>query len=577
MQNFNDNGKKDFVWGGWRKPYQYILDEAKTPEVAPEVSDVQESLGMHINLYDCGRKHYKEIRSILKDANKYQGPSGLDPLIHDAMINLEHLAVALAEPHSTPSVMKAVEDYRNKVFMSIRQFIRGVQANTRPSYFSGQRQFPLALKIDKLLLKIQNCSQSFTTTKKARQSPTLLANPFKDLSVSEAVDGPWENSSIVGIKSQRVVGWKTELKTARGHGGAPHGHQVYFLYHDGKGNFTVYHGDSLGKVVPAASAKKPVGVFKSKEDAMAGAKKDAASLHEDVEMTESVSANREYRQKKIQANRRLIVKLGTAAQKVEDTAARRMITQTLSSADANNRRLGTPEFLKYGPAYWVNYEGIYVGRELEMVRSLLVHHGIVIPTSESVEVTEMHDEMSYIPVQGLIANIEKRLAEFETAVKNPTPKDTVRSMDIRATKLDRLIGTLRSLKAEGASSKAYDFGKRLHQANIRRAYGNPQGRAESVEEGDAMTEAKRQPEENFFKSYMAAVNAARAKAEKKGYEIDEDDWSSKVTHGFPGRPSEGKTTNFKIRLLKGGKPVKNMLVVSVYGMSASFELTSYIS
>jgi hypothetical protein len=290
-----------------------------------------------------------------------------------------------------------------------------------------------------------------------------------------------ENSSIVGIKSQRVVGWKTELKTARGHGGAPHGHQVYFLYHDGKGNFTVYHGDSLGKVVPAASAKKPVGVFKSKEDAMAGAKKDAASLHEDVEMTESVSANREYRQKKIQANRRLIVKLGTAAQKVEDTAARRMITQTLSSADANNRRLGTPEFLKYGPAYWVNYEGIYVGRELEMVRSLLVHHGIVIPTSES------------------------------------------------------------------------------------------------VEEADAMTEAKRQPEENYFKSYTAAVNAARAKAEKKGYEIDEDDWSSKVTHGFPGRPSEGKTTNFKIRLLKGGKPVKNMLVVSVYGMSASFELTSYIS
>jgi hypothetical protein len=397
MQNFNDNGKKDFVWGGWRKPYQYILDEAKTPEVAPEVSDVQESLGIHINLYDCGRKHYKEIRSILKDANKYQGPSGLDPLIHDAMINLEHLAVALAEPHSTPSVMKAVEDYRNKVFMSIRQFIRGVQANTRPSYFSGQRQFPLALKIDKLLLKIQNCSQSFTTTKKARQSPTLLANPFKDLSVSEAVDGPWENSSIVGIKSQRVVGWKTELKTARGHGGAPHGHQVYFLYHDGKGNFTVYHGDSLGKVVPAASAKKPVGVFKSKEDAMAGAKKDAASLHEDVEMTESVSATKEYRQKKIQANRRLIVKLGTAAQKVEDTAARREITQTLSSADAYNRRLGTPEFLKYGPAYWVNFEGIYVGRELERVRSLLVHHGIVIPTSESVEESDvLTEEKEYI-------------------------------------------------------------------------------------------------------------------------------------------------------------------------------------
>ena len=86
------------------------------------------------------------------------------------------------------------------------------------------------------------------------------------------------------------------------------------------------------------------------------------------------------------------------------------------------------------------------------------------------DISEMHDGMSH-----MIANIEKRLAEFETAVKNPTPKDTVRSMDIRATKIDRLLGILRDLKAEGASSKAYDFAKRLTQANIRRSirYGNP--------------------------------------------------------------------------------------------------------
>ena len=88
------------------------------------------------------------------------------------------------------------------------------------------------------------------------------------------------------------------------------------------------------------------------------------------------------------------------------------------------------------------------------------------------EITEMHDGMSH-----MIANIEKRLAEFETAVKNPTPKDTVRSMDIRATKIDRLLGILRDLKAEGASKAAYDFAKRLTQANIRRSlrYSNPQG------------------------------------------------------------------------------------------------------
>jgi hypothetical protein len=110
-------------------------------------------------------------------------------------------------------------------------------------------------------------------------------------------------------------------------------------------------------------------------------------------ITESVTAPREYRLKKIQANRRLIVKLGTAAQKVEDTAARREITQTLSSADTYNRRLGTPEFLKYGPAYWVNFEGIYVGRELERIKGLLKHHGVVVESvdADAVPLTEGYE------------------------------------------------------------------------------------------------------------------------------------------------------------------------------------------
>lgn len=81
----------------------------------------------------------------------------------------------------------------------------------------------------------------------------------------------------------------------------------------------------------------------------------------------------------------------------------------------------------------------------------------------------------------------------------------------------------------------------------------------------------------YFDSYTAALAAARAKAEKKGYEIDEEDWASQVTHGFPGRPSVEKTTNKKINLTKKGKPVKPRLIISVYGMKNGFELTSYIS
>ena len=102
---------------------------------------------------------------------------------------------------------------------------------------------------------------------------------------------------------------------------------------------------------------------------------------------------------------------------------------------------------------------------------------------------------------------------------------------------------------------------------------------ESVESIE-VSEAKRQPEATYFPSYTAALNAARAKAEREGYEIDENDWNTRVTHGYPSRPAEGETTNVKIglsRVGKGGKPEAAVLVIAVYGMKQSFELTSYIS
>jgi hypothetical protein len=111
---------------------------------------------------------------------------------------------------------------------------------------------------------------------------------FEEVNAINEASEAWTPSPVRGIMSQPISGWKTELRTAKGFGGAPYGHQVYFLRHDGKGNFTVYHGDTLGKSVHPSSLKNPVGTFKSKEDAMAGAKKDAASLHrEEVEVSEA--------------------------------------------------------------------------------------------------------------------------------------------------------------------------------------------------------------------------------------------------------------------------------------------------
>ena len=109
--------------------------------------------------------------------------------------------------------------------------------------------------------------------------------------------------------------------------------------------------------------------------------------------------------------------------------------------------------------------------------------------------------------------------------------------------------------------------------------GKEDGVYESVHEDSTQVIEGRikQHDSVYFDSYTTALAAARAKAEKKGYEIDEEDWASQITHGYPGRPSVGKTTNKKINLTKNGKPVKPRLIISVYGMKNQFELTSYIS
>lgn len=103
-------------------------------------------------------------------------------------------------------------------------------------------------------------------------------------------------------------------------------------------------------------------------------------------------------------------------------------------------------------------------------------------------------------------------------------------------------------------------------------------RMESAEAtGRSIAEGKKEAPQVHFKSYTAAVAHAREMAEKRGYEIDEDSWSSRITHGYPARPAEGNTTTKKIDLLKGGKPVKEQLYISVYGMATGFELTTYIT
>jgi hypothetical protein len=81
--------------------------------------------------------------------------------------------------------------------------------------------------------------------------------------------------------------------------------------------------------------------------------------------------------------------------------------------------------------------------------------------------------------------------------------------------------------------------------------------------------------EVYHKSYTSAIQAAKAYAEKKGYEINNDDAFTKIGMG-PRKPSEGKTNKFSIELSKDGKVQRKKLQIQVYGMRNSYELNAYI-
>ena len=87
--------------------------------------------------------------------------------------------------------------------------------------------------------------------------------------------------------------------------------------------------------------------------------------------------------------------------------------------------------------------------------------------------------------------------------------------------------------------------------------------------------------DTYFKAAYEAAEYAREMAEKKGYEIDEDDWQTQIGMGGKHnrlRPGVGKTHSFTVGLTKNGKPQRKALNISLYGMdSGSYELTYYIN
>jgi len=85
----------------------------------------------------------------------------------------------------------------------------------------------------------------------------------------------------------------------------------------------------------------------------------------------------------------------------------------------------------------------------------------------------------------------------------------------------------------------------------------------------------------YHKTFTDAVEEVLKIVNKKGFEVDEDDWFKQVTTGRGyrrGRPSVGKTHRFDVELTKKGKPTRKKVLFQVYGMeSGKYELNAYIS
>jgi len=102
-----------------------------------------------------------------------------------------------------------------------------------------------------------------------------------------------------------------------------------------------------------------------------------------------------------------------------------------------------------------------------------------------------------------------------------------------------------------------------------------QRRKERLASNGRMDEAK-SDYEVYHKDYSTAVQTAIKQAEKRGFEVDMDDWHDKVATG-PKKPSAGKTNSFSVNLMKDGKESKKKLHLQVYNMdNHKYELNMYI-
>ena len=189
----------------------------------------------------------------------------------------------------------------------------------------------------------------------------------------------------------------------------------------------------------------------------------------------------------------------------------------------------------------------------------------------------------------------KRFSGIMKATKKQFANDTKEELSPKQKAMDKnkngkIDGSdLAKLRGEELSAKQKALDKNNNGkidgsdlAHLRSKKKQPQGadfaaqrRKERLASNGRMDEAK-SDYEVYHKDYSGAVQTAIKQAEKRGFEVDMDDWHDKVATG-PKKPSAGKTNSFSINLMKDGKESKKKLHLQVYNMdNHKYELNMYI-
>lgn len=159
----------------------------------------------------------------------------------------------------------------------------------------------------------------------------------------------------------------------------------------------------------------------------------------------------------------------------------------------------------------------------------------------------------------------KRSRGIETALKKKWAKNEEHDLEEAKSVEDQIADIEKMLKSFGgntssAKMKRYALEKKL--ASLK-----------SMKEEFSLDEASGYTVNH--KTFSSAVQHARDVAEKRGFQVDDDDWDRKVALG-PKKPSSGKTNNYSINLMKNGKSVKQKLQMQVYYDEGRYELNMYI-